>query len=54
MLLDAWRATMGHPAYVTSTVADVTGLPARTFRQWVVDHAESFLNAASRGETETR
>ena len=54
MLLDAWRATISHPAFVTSTVADVTGVPARTFRQWVVDHAESFLKAPSSGETETR
>jgi len=23
-------------------VADVTGSPARTFRQWVVDHADAF------------
>ena len=42
MLLNAWEATMGHPAFVTSTVADVTGFRARTFRQWVVDHAEAF------------
>jgi len=42
MLLAAWGATMGHGAFVTSTVADVTGSPARTFRQWVVDHADAF------------
>jgi uncharacterized protein YbjT (DUF2867 family) len=42
MLLAAWRATIGCPALVTSTVADVVGSPARTFRQWVVDHAEAF------------
>ena len=42
MLLAAWGATMGHPAYVTSTVADVTGTPARSFRQWVADHATAF------------
>jgi uncharacterized protein YbjT (DUF2867 family) len=42
MLLAAWGATMGHAAYVTSTVADVLGSPARTFRQWVVDNAEVF------------
>ena len=43
MLLAAWGATIGRPAFVTSTVADVVGSPARTFRQWVVDHAEAFL-----------
>ena len=42
MLLDAWGATVGHPAYVTSTVADVVGVPARTFRQWASDHADAF------------
>ncbi len=42
MLLDAWRAAIGHPGYVTSTVADIVGTPARTFRQWVADHVEVF------------
>jgi len=42
MLLAAWSATMGRPAFVTSTVADVLGSPPRTFRQWVTDHAEAF------------
>jgi uncharacterized protein YbjT (DUF2867 family) len=42
MLLNAWGATIGHPAFVTSTVADVVGSPARTFRQWAVDHADAF------------
>jgi len=42
MLLAAWGATIGHPAYVTSTVADVVGSPRRTFRQWVSDHADAF------------
>jgi uncharacterized protein YbjT (DUF2867 family) len=42
MLLNAWRATVGVPAFVTSTVADVTGSPARTFRQWAGDHADAF------------
>jgi uncharacterized protein YbjT (DUF2867 family) len=27
---------------VTSTVAEVTGRPARTFREWVGEHAEEF------------
>jgi uncharacterized protein YbjT (DUF2867 family) len=44
MLLAAWDATMGVPAYVTSTVLDITGSPARTFRQWVTDHAAAFLD----------
>jgi uncharacterized protein YbjT (DUF2867 family) len=41
MLLAAWAATMGRPAYVTSTVADILG-SARTFREWATDHAASF------------
>ncbi len=39
MLLKAWSAALGHPALVTSTVAEITGRPARTFRDWVADHA---------------
>lgn len=42
MLLNAWAAAIGRPAYVTSTVAEVTGRPTRTFREWVTDHAEAF------------
>lgn len=41
MLLAAWGATLGHPAYVTSTVAEILG-SARSFRQWVADHATAF------------
>jgi uncharacterized protein YbjT (DUF2867 family) len=42
MLLAAWHAALGLPAFVTSTVADITGSPARTFRQWAADHADAF------------
>jgi uncharacterized protein YbjT (DUF2867 family) len=42
MLLGAWAAAVGQPAFVTSTVADVVGTPARTFRQWVADHTDAF------------
>jgi uncharacterized protein YbjT (DUF2867 family) len=42
MLLAAWQATTGVPAYVTSEVSDVLGAPARTFRQWATDHVEAF------------
>jgi uncharacterized protein YbjT (DUF2867 family) len=42
MLLAAWRAAMGRPAYVTSSVAEITGSPARTFSQWSADHADAF------------
>jgi uncharacterized protein YbjT (DUF2867 family) len=43
MLLDAWDATVGQPAYVTSAVSDVLGSPARPFRRWVADHAAALL-----------
>jgi uncharacterized protein YbjT (DUF2867 family) len=42
MLLAAWGATLGQPAFMSSTVAQVVGSPPRTFRQWVVDHADAF------------
>ena len=42
MLLNAWAAAIGQPALVTSTVAEISGRPARTFRDWVIDHAEEF------------
>ena len=42
MLLDAWAAGAGQPAYVTSTVTDITGAPAHTFLEWAKDHAEDF------------
>ena len=42
MLLDAWAAAIGQPALVTSTVAEITGAPARTFRDWAIDRAAEF------------
>ncbi len=45
MLLDAWSAAAGLPAYVTTTVAEVTGTPARTFAEWVRSHKQAFGRA---------
>lgn len=42
MLLKAWEAALGRPALVTATVAEITGTPARPFRDWVTDHAAEF------------
>lgn len=42
MLMNAWSAAIGEPAFVTSAVAEITGTPARTFRDWVIDHAAEF------------
>jgi uncharacterized protein YbjT (DUF2867 family) len=42
MLLSAWGAAVGLPAFVTSTVAEITGKRARTFQQWASDNAAAF------------
>jgi uncharacterized protein YbjT (DUF2867 family) len=42
MLLDAWAAAVGQPAYVTSMVKEITGTPARTFQEWATDHIAEF------------
>lgn len=42
MLLTAWGATLGRPAFVTSTVSDILGSAPRSFRQWVADHTAAF------------
>jgi uncharacterized protein YbjT (DUF2867 family) len=43
MLLNAYAAAVDRPSFVTSTVAEVTGSPARSFHDWAVDHAADFL-----------
>lgn len=40
--LDGWEAFVKHPERVTSTVEEVTGAPARSFREWTRDHARDF------------
>jgi uncharacterized protein YbjT (DUF2867 family) len=42
MLLNAWAAAIGQPAFVTSTFAELTGVPPRTFAEWATDHAAEF------------
>jgi uncharacterized protein YbjT (DUF2867 family) len=42
MLLNAWAAAIGQPAFVTSTFAELTGTPPRTFLEWATDHAAEF------------
>jgi len=42
MLLTAYGAAIDRPAYVTSTVGDITGTPAATFHRWARDHATDF------------
>ena len=40
--LDTWARFVDEPEIVTSTVEQITGSPARTFREWVSDHAGDF------------
>jgi uncharacterized protein YbjT (DUF2867 family) len=42
MLLAAWAAAIGQPALVTSLVAEVTGRPSHTFREWATHNAAEF------------
>jgi hypothetical protein len=40
--LSTWASMVAQPEPVTRTVEEVTGVPARTFRRWVGDHAGDF------------
>src|SRR5215469_2425366 len=42
MLLAAWAAAIGQPAHVTSTLAEITGVPPRTFLDWAIDNTSEF------------
>src|SRR5207248_11779258 len=39
--LAAWATFVDHPERVTATVQQVTGHPARSFRQWVAAHGDA-------------
>jgi uncharacterized protein YbjT (DUF2867 family) len=41
--LATWRRFTTHPEQVTRTVEEVTGVPARDFRQWAHDHRSDFM-----------
>ncbi|MCR6483053.1 NAD(P)H-binding protein [Amycolatopsis sp. OK19-0408] len=41
-MIRTMAAQMAAECVVTSTVEDITGAPARTFRQWAEDNAEAF------------
>jgi uncharacterized protein YbjT (DUF2867 family) len=51
VLLDAWAGLAVHPAVATTAVEEITGQPARTFRQWASDHAADFQPIATREYT---
>ena len=40
--LDTWERFVTHPEVVTSTVRDLTGVPARTFADWAAANAGAF------------
>jgi uncharacterized protein YbjT (DUF2867 family) len=40
--LTTWAKLVTEPELVTSTVEQVTGVPARTYRQWAGDHVSDF------------
>ncbi len=42
MLLAAWGATIGRPAFTSPAVSAVLRSAPRSFRQWVADHAAAF------------
>jgi uncharacterized protein YbjT (DUF2867 family) len=46
MLLSAYAAAADRPAFLTLAIEDVTGRPARTFREWATDHAAEFAAEA--------
>ncbi len=43
ILLSAWGAAVGLPAFVSNTFAETTGTQPRTFRQWAADNTGQFL-----------
>ena len=42
MLLKAWGAALGQPAFVSSTFEQLTGRGSRPFREWASDYAADF------------
>jgi uncharacterized protein YbjT (DUF2867 family) len=40
--LGYWATLVTEPEQVTRTVEEVTGVRARTFREWAIDHADDF------------
>lgn len=40
--IEGWGQMVVQPEVVTSTVEQITGKPARTFREWAVEHVADF------------
>ena len=49
MLLGAWQAALGRPAFVTSAVQEITGSPPWTFYRWAADNASAFTGSGPGG-----
>lgn len=45
--LDHWARLETEPEPITRTVEELTGTPARTFRQWAADHADDFASLST-------
>jgi uncharacterized protein YbjT (DUF2867 family) len=45
MLLGAYAAAVDRPALTTTTIEAIIGTPARSFREWAIDHAADFAKA---------
>jgi uncharacterized protein YbjT (DUF2867 family) len=46
--LDTWAKMVTEPEQVSSMVEEVTGVSARTFREWAIDHASDFRPRGAR------
>jgi len=51
MLLTAYAAAVERQAFLTSAIEEVTGRPARTFREWAADHADDFASPSRHGSS---
>lgn len=47
IVLDAWERMVTTPGPITTTVEEITGAPARTFREWAIDHTGDFRASPS-------
>ncbi|HEY6423296.1 MAG TPA: hypothetical protein VIY28_08660 [Pseudonocardiaceae bacterium] len=50
-LLNAYAGLVAEPGPITTTVDEITGTPARTFREWAIDHADDFRRPPTMLET---
>jgi uncharacterized protein YbjT (DUF2867 family) len=46
-ILAGWESTRTAAPFVTNTVAEILGKPARSFAQWADDHADAFVKTAA-------